>query len=42
MTFPQRQKRVDRHCMREKLIKSRDQWKSKKFQITRDITFVSL
>ena len=42
MTFPQRQKRVDRHCMSEKLIKSRDQWKSKKFQITRDITFVSL
>ena len=26
MTFPQRQKRVDRHCKREKLINSRDPW----------------
>ena len=26
MTFPQRQKRVDRHWKREKLINSRDPW----------------
>ena len=40
MTFPPALETLGRYCMKEKLIKSRDPWKSKRFQITPDIAFV--
>ena len=42
MTFPPALETLGRNCMKETLIKSRNPWKSKRFQITRDIAFVSL
>ena len=40
MAFPPALETLGRYCMKEKLIKSRDPWKSKRFQITRDIALV--
>ena len=42
MTFPPALETLGRYCMKEKLIKSRDPWKSKRFQITRDIVAFSI